>query len=45
MAESDNKEGIISAEIDFGIIGEAANKIPILSDRHRILDEIDDSQI
>jgi predicted amidohydrolase len=45
LAESDNKEGIISAEIDFGIIGEAANKIPILSDRHRILDEIDDSQI
>lgn len=45
LAEAGSEEGIITAEIDFGIIGEAANTIPVFADRHRILDEIDDSQL
>ncbi len=45
LAELDNRQGVICADLDFSICDEVKRKISVYDDRRRILDEIDDSQI
>ncbi len=45
LAELDNQEGVIYADLDFSICDEVKRKINVYEDRRHILDEIDDSQI
>lgn len=45
IAEAQEEEGLILGDLDLELLQSTREKIPMLTDRRRILDEVDDSQV
>jgi len=45
IAEAGEEEGLIIGDLDLALLQSTREKIPMLLDRRRILDEVDDSQV